>query len=316
MNRLLGCLLLFAFTVVVAVSAEDTNTLPTTITVDGIIYSKVTWRTATSASVTIFHQTGVASIPLEKLPPELQRRFGYDPQKAATYRAQELAAAQRHMLEIQAQERLREQHEVEVLTTARKQQQVQEERAREQLRANQLANADNVEVIQLFHVDGGINPLPTGGYVAQLALTNHTTVCAHFDEDGRRYLEDASRKYAEWNAQQDSLEQQLQVQIQPGTIILSGEGWHTSAWRWWWSGLHNGWFAAASSHGFATGFHCVCGSRGKLHLLLSERQPRSRANGEYQAVFVAVMTREALPGWKDRDEDGNRHRSSCGGVAP
>ncbi len=222
MNRLLGCLLLFAFTVVVAVSAEDTNTLPTTITVDGIIYSKVTWRTATSASVTIFHQTGVASIPLEKLPPELQRRFGYDPQKAATYRAQELAAAQRHMLEIQAQERLREQHEVEVLTTARKQQQVQEERAREQLRANQLANADNVEVIQLFHVDGGINPLPTGGYVAQLALTNHTTVCAHFDEDGRRYLEDASRKYAEWNAQQDSLEQQLQVQIQPGTIILSG----------------------------------------------------------------------------------------------
>ncbi len=74
----------------------------------------------------------------------------------------------------------------------------------------------------MFHVDGGINPLPTGGYVAQLALTNHTTVCAHFDEDGRRYLEDASRKYAEWNAQQDSLEQQLQVQIQPGTIMLSG----------------------------------------------------------------------------------------------
>jgi hypothetical protein len=68
--------------------------LPTTITVDNIIYSNVTWRTVTPATVSIFHATGVASIPLEKLPPELQERFGYDPQKAADYRAQELAAAE------------------------------------------------------------------------------------------------------------------------------------------------------------------------------------------------------------------------------
>jgi hypothetical protein len=210
------------FVLAAASFAEDTNTLRTTITVDGIIYSNVTWRTVTSASVTIFHETGVASIPLEKLPPELQQRFGYDPQKAAAYRAQELAAAQRHMVEMQAQERLRKQHEAEALAAARKQQQAQEEQAREQLRANQMATANNVEVIQLFHVDGGINALPTGGYVARLALTNHTTVCAHFDEDGRRYLEDASGKYAEWNAQQDPLEQQFQVQAQPGTIMLYG----------------------------------------------------------------------------------------------
>src|SRR5208282_3522402 len=123
---------------------------------------------------------------------------------------------------MQARERLRQQHEAEALEAARKQQEAQAaEQAREQLLALQKANA-NVEVIQVLHVDGGINPLPTGGYVAQLALTNQATVCAHFDEDGRRYLEDASRKYAEWNAQQDSLEQQLQVQVQPGTIILSG----------------------------------------------------------------------------------------------
>ncbi len=95
MNRLLGCLLLFAFTVVVAVSAEDTNTLPTTITVDGIIYSKVTWRTATSASVTIFHQTGVASIPLEKLPPGTPAAVRLRSTEGRDHRAQELAAAQR-----------------------------------------------------------------------------------------------------------------------------------------------------------------------------------------------------------------------------
>jgi hypothetical protein len=203
--------------------AGETNTLPTTITVDGIIYSNVTWRTVTPATFTIFHETGVASIPLEKLPPELQQRFGYDPQKAAAYRGEELAAAQQRLAEMQAKERLRQQREAEAVEAARKQQEAQAEQAREQQLASQRANANaNVEVIQVFHVDGAINPLPTGGYVAQLALTNQTIVCAHFDEEGRRYLEDASRKYAEWNAQQNSLEQQLQVAAQPGTIMLYG----------------------------------------------------------------------------------------------
>lgn len=202
--------------------AEDTNALPTTITVDGIIYSNVTWRTVTSASVTIFHQTGVASIPLEKLPLDLQRRFGYDPQKAAAYRAQESAAVQQHMVEMQARERLREQHEAEALAAAQKQQEAQEELAKEQLAANQKANGSNVEVIPVLHVDGAINPLPGGGYVVQLALSNQTTVCAHCDDGGRRFLEDVSRKYAEWNAQQNPLEQQFQVQTQPGTIMLYG----------------------------------------------------------------------------------------------
>jgi hypothetical protein len=216
------CVLVLFFVVACGASfAEETNTLPATITVDSITYSNVTWRTVTPATVSIFHQTGVASIPLEKLPPELQQRFGYDPQRAAAYRAQESAAAQQRMVDAQAGERLRQQREAEALEAARKQQQAQEERAREQLAANRKANA-NVEVLQVLHVDGGINFLPTGGYVAHLALTNHTTVCAHFDEAGRRYLEDASRKYAEWSARQDPLEQQLQVQAQPGTIILSG----------------------------------------------------------------------------------------------
>lgn len=110
MNRLHACSLFVAFAVTAA-RAEQTNTpattraptnaapvavatnaLPATITIDGITYSNVIWRTVTPATVTIFHQTGVASIPLEKLPPELQQRFEFDPHKAADYRAAEQSA--------------------------------------------------------------------------------------------------------------------------------------------------------------------------------------------------------------------------------
>jgi hypothetical protein len=222
MKAVCVAVLLFVFAVA-ASFAEETNTLPSTITVDGIIYSNVTWGTVTSATVTIFHETGVASIPLEKLPSEFQQRFGYDPQKAAAYRAQESVAEQQHLIEIRAQEQIRQQHEAEALEAARKQQEAQTaEQAREQLAAKQMANENNVEVIQVLHVDGAINPLPAGGYVAQLALSNQTAVCSHFDEDGKRYLEDANRKYADWMTQQNSAGQQLQVSSQSGAIILYG----------------------------------------------------------------------------------------------
>jgi hypothetical protein len=60
--------------------AEDTNL---TLTVDGITYHDVRFIHPTPATVTIYHSTGVATIPLAQLPPDLQKRFGYDP-KAAT----------------------------------------------------------------------------------------------------------------------------------------------------------------------------------------------------------------------------------------
>ena len=103
MNLPRVCLVLFVSIIVIAARAEQTNppaaagaatnaapgavtsnALPASITIDGIVYSNVTWRMVTAATVTIFHQTGVASIPLEKLPPELQQRFGYQPQKTAS----------------------------------------------------------------------------------------------------------------------------------------------------------------------------------------------------------------------------------------
>jgi hypothetical protein len=64
--------------------AEETNL---TITVDGVTYRDVRFEPLTPASVTMFHATGVATIPLEKLSPELQKKFGYDPQQAAQWQA-------------------------------------------------------------------------------------------------------------------------------------------------------------------------------------------------------------------------------------
>jgi hypothetical protein len=75
-------MLLFGFSVFISCAGE-TNALPTTFTVDGIAYSNVTWRTVTSSTVSIIHSTGAATIPLEKLSTNLQKRFHFDPVKAA-----------------------------------------------------------------------------------------------------------------------------------------------------------------------------------------------------------------------------------------
>lgn len=63
---------------------EDTNT---SITIDGVTYENFRWGTVTPTTVSIFHRTGVGTIPLEKLPLELQKQFGYDPQKITQRKA-------------------------------------------------------------------------------------------------------------------------------------------------------------------------------------------------------------------------------------
>ena len=64
------------------VRADQSNLI---LIVDGVTYSNVTFTTATPTTVSIIHQTGAVIIPLEKLPPELQKQFNYDPKKAAEY---------------------------------------------------------------------------------------------------------------------------------------------------------------------------------------------------------------------------------------
>jgi type IV secretory pathway VirB9-like protein len=63
-----------------------------TLTVDGVTYSNVTFGTATPSWVSVRHASGAATIPLAKLPPDLQKQFGYDPEKAAQWQASQQEA--------------------------------------------------------------------------------------------------------------------------------------------------------------------------------------------------------------------------------
>lgn len=91
--------LLFAVAVV-ASHADETNL---TLTVDGVTYSNVTFRTVTPSTVTVFHKTGIATVPLAKLPPDLQQRFGYDPVKERQ-RLEKLEADRQALAERKRQE--------------------------------------------------------------------------------------------------------------------------------------------------------------------------------------------------------------------
>lgn len=67
-----------------SVRAGDTNTTPaTTLTVDGVTFEDIRWGSVTPTTVTIFHSSGVATLPLAKLPEDLQKRFGYGRTKPA-----------------------------------------------------------------------------------------------------------------------------------------------------------------------------------------------------------------------------------------
>lgn len=79
------------------------------IVLDGIEYEDVRWGAVTPTTVSIVHRTGAATIPLEKLPPELQKRFGYDPQKAADWQkaATDRANAEKQRAEVMAKSRVK-----------------------------------------------------------------------------------------------------------------------------------------------------------------------------------------------------------------
>ena len=50
--------------------------------VDGQRYESVKWGPANHGKVVIFHSRGVATLPIEKLPPEYQAQFGHKPESA------------------------------------------------------------------------------------------------------------------------------------------------------------------------------------------------------------------------------------------
>jgi hypothetical protein len=64
-----------------------------TVTVDGVRYENARLQVVNPATVKIWHSTGIAVVPTAKLPPELQKQFGYDPQLAAQWQAAQQKAA-------------------------------------------------------------------------------------------------------------------------------------------------------------------------------------------------------------------------------
>jgi hypothetical protein len=84
--------LILCWVAVQSALADDTNLM---LTVGGITYSNVTFGAVTPSWVSIRHSTGAASIPLGELPPELQKKFGYDPQKGAPSRVAEQESRQK-----------------------------------------------------------------------------------------------------------------------------------------------------------------------------------------------------------------------------
>ncbi len=76
----------------------QTNSL----TIDGFTYENPRFERVTTNTVTVFHSTGVATIPLAKLPTELQKQLGYDPVRLAQEDAARKEAAARAEAEAKA----------------------------------------------------------------------------------------------------------------------------------------------------------------------------------------------------------------------
>jgi hypothetical protein len=62
--------------------AADTNIIPS-LTISGKTYTNVEIGTVTASHVTIFYEGGGMRVAISNLPPDLQRRFNYDPAEAA-----------------------------------------------------------------------------------------------------------------------------------------------------------------------------------------------------------------------------------------
>jgi hypothetical protein len=132
---------LLCFIAMQSVLANDSNL---TLTVDGTTYSNVTFGTVTPSSVSFRHSTGAATVALAKLPPDLQQRLGYDPQKAAAY-IQERAEAEAAAAKL-AGERLAEEQKREAERQAAQQQSergIRQREAAQQAHEEELNNLRN-----------------------------------------------------------------------------------------------------------------------------------------------------------------------------
>ena len=79
-------------------------------TTDGKTYQKVEVVSQDAIGIKIKHEGGIARLAFEKLPEDLQTRFGYDPAKAAAQQTEEARQERQHQQQLN-QELLRQQQE-------------------------------------------------------------------------------------------------------------------------------------------------------------------------------------------------------------
>ncbi|HTS18970.1 MAG TPA: hypothetical protein VMP11_15460 [Verrucomicrobiae bacterium] len=224
MNAFQLCMLCCTLSVATAF-ADEPDALPKIVTVDGVTYSNVSWRTVTPGTVTIFHQTGVASIQLAKLPSELRQHFGYDPQKAADYlQADSITQAEQAKRIVEAQTvRARQQHQA-----ALEQQAAQEQASQASpspvpaSRSNQNQPLQSTTVVKLDFSNVDFQPPSNGMSCAALLLTSGTRATVLYDASAQPYLDFCASQRGVWNQQERNLAQSSASYSQ----------------RYWWEQMH------------------------------------------------------------------------------
>ena len=95
------CLFIACFLALVSLRAEDITLR------DGTVLKNARVTEATPAFISVTHNAGVAHVMLQDLPADLQKKYGYDPAKAAEYAAADAAAQQQIQQQIANQEAAR-----------------------------------------------------------------------------------------------------------------------------------------------------------------------------------------------------------------
>ena len=183
------CFLVFTFNVATGTAAE-TNGLPTKITVDGVTYEEVRWGAVTPARVSIFHKTGAATIPLEKLPLELRKRFGYDAKRATDYLAveareeQQRRVQEKEVLELKARQE-EEKRKQAAEATAKLAAEAAAEAKRIQTQAEVTTLKERAQAAQAYTSHPALLRLEELATLRQLASSGNDRLYIDFQKNGK-----------------------------------------------------------------------------------------------------------------------------------
>ncbi len=201
----------------------ETNGLPATITIDRVTYENIRWGTVTPYSVAIFHKSGIAKIPLERLTPELQKRFHYDSQKAAAYRAAESATdAQARVAAAERERKYQERKKAEAAWTER--QREQSDREAQQKEQSEQQNRGRSEPVTKVKYAGvfNIKPRADGTYSANIVTEGDTVQLVIFEEAGLNYLRKHPRGVVYGTVREATVINQYGAQVSDTALYLRG----------------------------------------------------------------------------------------------